>query len=50
MESIPGRSYGDQYAGSKDFDFIEFVRRPTTIARLISIVRTLFLFIPNISF
>ena len=38
METIPGSSYGDAYAGTKDFDFVEFIKRPTTICRLISIV------------
>jgi len=44
MESIPGGSYGDQYAGAKDFDFVEFVRRPTTIARLISVLFAIVVF------
>lgn len=45
MESIPGGSYGGNYAGSAhDFDLIEFVKRPTSIARIVSIVFAIVVF------
>jgi len=46
METIPGKSYGNNYGGSgaTDFDFVEFIKRPTTISRVVSIVFAIVVF------
>lgn len=42
--STHSSSYGDSYAGLRDIDLMEFIKRPTTICRLISILFAIVVF------
>ena len=46
MESIPGRTFGDEIPDSfaSDFDIVGFVRRPLTLVRLLSILFAIVVF------
>ena len=46
MESIPGKSFGNEIPDSfaQDFDIIEFVKRPLTLVRLLSILFSIIVF------
>lgn len=44
MENIPGRSYGYPGSRMRDFDIVEFTKRPTTLARLLSILLAIVVF------
>jgi len=45
MEAIPGSTYGENGASAAtDFDLMEFIKRPTTVCRLVSILFAIVVF------